>query len=98
MSTGKSVDGSAAHRFPSLAFCGAWGHLFSMAAMETPCVRICMIDEATGFCTGCGRTRDEIAAWISLTPEKRRAVMAGLAARLAALRDGEKCPAGKTGA
>jgi len=36
----------------------------------------------TGYCFGCGRTRDEIAAWIEMTPEQRRTIMAGLPARL----------------
>ena len=36
----------------------------------------------TGYCFGCGRTREEIAAWIDLTPEQRRTIMAGLPARL----------------
>ena len=37
----------------------------------------------TGYCFGCGRTRDEISAWISMTADERRAVMAELPARLA---------------
>lgn len=36
----------------------------------------------TGYCFGCGRTREEIAAWIDMTPEQRRMIMAGLPARL----------------
>jgi uncharacterized protein len=36
----------------------------------------------TGYCFGCGRTRDEIAAWIAMTADERRAVMAELPARL----------------
>ncbi len=36
----------------------------------------------TGYCFGCGRTRDEISAWITMTPEERRTVMASLPARL----------------
>lgn len=36
----------------------------------------------TGYCFGCGRTRDEIAEWIEMTPDQRRAVMALLPARL----------------
>ena len=36
----------------------------------------------TGYCFGCGRTRDEIAGWIGMTPEMRREVMASLPARL----------------
>jgi predicted Fe-S protein YdhL (DUF1289 family) len=53
--------------------------------LETPCVKICVIDEGLGLCTGCGRTRYEIACWTSMTAEERRAVMAALPARLAAL-------------
>jgi predicted Fe-S protein YdhL (DUF1289 family) len=40
------------------------------------------MDMKTGYCFGCGRTRDEIEAWIDLTPERRREVMAELPARL----------------
>lgn len=50
--------------------------------IETPCILICSIDMATGFCHGCGRTRDEIGAWSSLTPQTRRELMAELPARL----------------
>lgn len=54
-----------------------------MTAIESPCILVCSIDVATGFCFGCGRTRDEIGAWALFTPERRRAVMAELPARLA---------------
>ena len=32
-----------------------------MAIIETPCRKICVMDPASGLCTGCGRTLDEIA-------------------------------------
>ncbi|MFO1034402.1 MAG: DUF1289 domain-containing protein [Hyphomicrobiales bacterium] len=54
-------------------------------AIESPCVKICVVDPETGFCIGCGRTRGEIASWIGLSPEERRAVMAGLPERVATL-------------
>jgi hypothetical protein len=54
-----------------------------LAAIESPCILVCSIDLATGYCFGCGRTRDEIGAWLTMTPETRRAVMAELPARLA---------------
>lgn len=54
----------------------------SMTAIESPCILVCSIDMKTGFCFGCGRTRDEIAGWIAMTSEGRRAVMAELPARL----------------
>lgn len=53
-----------------------------MAAIESPCILVCSIDMKTGFCFGCGRTREEIGAWMGMTPETRRSVMAELPARL----------------
>jgi predicted Fe-S protein YdhL (DUF1289 family) len=53
-----------------------------MAAIESPCILVCSIDMRTGYCFGCGRTRDEISAWIEMTPQQRRDVMAQLPARL----------------
>jgi predicted Fe-S protein YdhL (DUF1289 family) len=50
--------------------------------MESPCILICSIDDATGYCFGCGRTRAEIGAWTSITSEQRRAIMRDLPARL----------------
>ena len=52
-------------------------------AIESPCIKVCTMDEATGWCLGCGRSLREIAAWGSITAETRRAVMAQLEGRLA---------------
>ena len=52
------------------------------AAIESPCILVCSIDMKTGYCFGCGRTRDEIGAWLTMTPEIRREVMEELPARL----------------
>jgi predicted Fe-S protein YdhL (DUF1289 family) len=49
--------------------------------IETPCVGICVIDERSGLCTGCLRSRDEIAGWIRLAPEARRQIMDALPSR-----------------
>jgi predicted Fe-S protein YdhL (DUF1289 family) len=53
-----------------------------MTPIESPCILVCSMDDKTGYCFGCGRTRGEIASWIGLTPAERRAVMALLPARL----------------
>jgi len=50
-------------------------------AIESPCIDICVIDEASGYCEGCGRTLDEIAAWSTYTPAERRRVIAELDGR-----------------
>ncbi|MAS06294.1 MAG: DUF1289 domain-containing protein [Ahrensia sp.] len=50
--------------------------------MESPCILVCSIDLETGYCFGCGRTRDEISGWTLYSPEQRREIMAGLPERL----------------
>jgi uncharacterized protein len=50
--------------------------------MESPCVNICVMNEVTGMCTGCGRTRQEIASWSSITNTDRRRIMAELPRRM----------------
>ncbi|HVZ03998.1 DUF1289 domain-containing protein [Hyphomicrobium sp.] len=52
---------------------------------HSPCVGICQVDEATGFCIGCGRSRSEIGDWISMTESQRDEVWAKLPKRLADL-------------
>ena len=54
-----------------------------MTAIESPCILVCSIDMKTGYCFGCGRTRDEIGAWLTMTPEIRCEIMEELPARLA---------------
>ena len=46
------------------------------AALESPCVRDCRIDQVTGYCAGCLRTLREISYWASYTPAERHRVMA----------------------
>ncbi|MBY0297788.1 MAG: DUF1289 domain-containing protein [Methylobacterium sp.] len=55
-----------------------------MPPPSSPCTRICVLDPVTGLCEGCGRTRDEIAAWGSLSEPERKRIMALLPDRLAA--------------
>ncbi|GGD86706.1 hypothetical protein GCM10011390_01630 [Aureimonas endophytica] len=57
----------------------------SSPATDSPCIRLCRLDPATGFCIGCGRTLDEIAGWAGSSGDERRAILARLPARLAEL-------------
>jgi predicted Fe-S protein YdhL (DUF1289 family) len=50
--------------------------------LETPCVNICLLDDRSGLCIGCGRSGREIAGWVDMTPAQRRAVMRTLPKRL----------------
>ncbi len=42
---------------------------------DSPCIDVCRIDETTGWCEGCLRTIDEIAAWGMLDAAARRAIL-----------------------
>jgi len=57
----------------------------AVEVIESPCVLVCSIDTDTGWCLGCGRTRDEIRRWTTIDTAARRAVMAVLPERMAVL-------------
>ena len=61
--------------------------------VTSPCISVCRIDDATGWCTGCLRTLDEIAMWGALDDDDRRAVWSQIAVRAAALADRESSDA-----
>lgn len=52
--------------------------LYKRAEIESPCVKICVIERESGLCVGCLRSGDEIARWSAMSPEERRAIMAQL--------------------
>jgi uncharacterized protein len=65
--------------------------------IETPCVKICVVEPETGFCIGCGRTRGEIADWIAMAPDERHKVMEGLPERVATLTQRKSRRGGRRG-
>ncbi|MCG2591429.1 DUF1289 domain-containing protein [Ramlibacter sp. XY19] len=42
--------------------------------VPSPCISVCRMSAETGFCEGCFRTLEEIAAWGMQGDEERRAV------------------------
>lgn len=71
--------------------------LYVPETIETPCVKICVIEPETGFCIGCGRTRGEIAAWIDMTPDDRHKVVETLPERVATLTQRKTRRGGRAG-
>ncbi|WP_209612968.1 DUF1289 domain-containing protein [Sphingomonas sp. PL20] len=53
--------------------------------MRSPCVELCGFDARTGWCQGCGRTREEVRRWRNLRPGDARRVASDLPHRLAKL-------------
>ncbi len=51
----------------------------------SPCIKVCVVDPVSGLCIGCGRSLAEIGGWLDFSDAERRALMAVLPARLAAL-------------
>jgi predicted Fe-S protein YdhL (DUF1289 family) len=51
--------------------------------VASPCISVCEMSPHNGFCLGCYRTLDEIAAWSMLDVATRRAIVDALPARRA---------------
>jgi predicted Fe-S protein YdhL (DUF1289 family) len=64
------------------------------AEVPSPCIDICRIDPSSGWCEGCLRTIDEIAAWGALDDAAKREVWAELPGRRASAK--ETVPAKET--
>lgn len=62
-----------------------WMELAAQARREdpvlSPCIGVCVIDAHSGYCQGCLRSLDEIAAWAGASDERRRAIKAALPQR-----------------
>ena len=65
----------------------------SVAPVPSPCINICRMDDATGWCDGCLRTIDEIANWSLYDEAAKRAVWDELEARHASLMAQQAAPA-----
>jgi len=50
--------------------------------ISTPCIKVCVMDGASGLCSGCGRTLDEIARWGSMSENERLSIMRELPRRV----------------
>ena len=70
---------------------------FRFPDIETPCVKVCVVDPETQYCIGCGRTRGEIAAWIGMTAEDRHTIMEALPERVATLTQRKTRRGGRAG-
>ncbi|HXY99846.1 MAG TPA: DUF1289 domain-containing protein [Stellaceae bacterium] len=55
----------------------------------SPCVAVCVLDPATGYCRGCLRTIAEISHWMLLSREQKHSILAALPARRRGLRVAE---------
>lgn len=63
-------------------------------SVASPCINICRMSPATGWCEGCQRTIEEITRWSRTSDEDRRAILAAVAERREWL--GEAVPAAET--
>jgi predicted Fe-S protein YdhL (DUF1289 family) len=49
--------------------------------ITSPCIGLCRIDDTSGLCLGCARTRAEIATWRDASPEELQRIWAELPLR-----------------
>ena len=65
--------------------------------IPSPCVKICVLDKDTGWCLGCLRDLEEIAAWSRMDDAERLMVLKGIEARRASLPAGTQFAAAPEG-
>lgn len=53
--------------------------------MLSPCISVCRLNDASGMCDGCFRTRDEITAWGNADDERKRSIWTLIEQRMADL-------------
>ncbi len=53
------------------------------ATVPSPCINLCKMDPATGWCLGCHRTISEIAGWGRLDDSSKLQILQGLPPRRA---------------
>lgn len=49
--------------------------------VESPCIGVCSIDEASGYCQGCYRTIEEIKGWWHMSTAEQKQLIADLELR-----------------
>jgi len=55
-------------------------------AIKTPCEQICIVDDMSGLCRGCGRGMAEIERWATFSDDERSRIMSELPRRLEVMR------------
>jgi predicted Fe-S protein YdhL (DUF1289 family) len=49
--------------------------------VQSPCIGVCSIDEASGYCQGCYRTTEEIKGWWNMSQPEQTQLVAELEQR-----------------
>ncbi len=65
-------------------------------AVPSPCIQVCRIDPASGLCSGCLRTLDEIARWSALPDADKLRVWRLIRQRRTQVGSGADTPRGPT--
>lgn len=65
-------------------------------APTSPCINVCVLDEAD-VCRGCFRSREEIAAWTSLSPTDQWRVVEAARRRRVQSEAGARAAGGEPG-
>ena len=54
---------------------------FASSDVPSPCIGVCRIDPGSGYCEGCLRSLEEIAAWGGADQKTKRAILERLRRR-----------------
>jgi len=51
------------------------------ATIDSPCIKLCVIEPGSGLCRGCNRRIEEIARWGTMSAAERARIMSQLPRR-----------------
>ncbi|MBU0668751.1 MAG: DUF1289 domain-containing protein [Alphaproteobacteria bacterium] len=54
-----------------------------METVASPCIKVCRLDPAGQWCTGCGRLLDDIGSWAQASDEEKQAILSRAERRMA---------------
>ncbi len=54
-------------------------------SIPSPCINVCRMNEASGYCEGCYRSIPEITEWSRASDARKQAILGEVASRRAAI-------------
>ena len=49
--------------------------------IQSPCIGVCSVDDASGYCYGCYRTIEEIKGWWDMSQSEQKTLLSALETR-----------------
>jgi hypothetical protein len=66
---------------------GLLPHTINEACVKNPCIDVCKFDKKTGWCVGCGRSKEDCKEWKKASKKRQKEIKHDLPQRLEKLEE-----------